>query len=108
MYGSKSTYRDNVKKKVDPFKHHPTLDERKRSDDARVYLEDATSEHNILFFENTIEMQKLEQIFAGNSSKGYHLIIIVLFLRNRNLLKTSRKYLSYWNYEVPLFCAPAR
>ena len=91
-YGSKSTYKENFKKKVDPYKHRPTLEERKRSEDARVYLEEVTSDYSILYRENTIEMQKLEKIFEGNSAMGYHLIIVVLFLRNKNLMKNSRKY----------------
>ena len=91
-YGSKSTYKENFKKKVDPYKHRPSLEERKRSEDARVTLEEATSDYSILYRENTIELQKLEKIFEVNSSMGYHLIIVVLFLRNKNLMKNSRKY----------------
>ena len=55
-------------------------------------LEEATSDYSILYRENTIELQKLEKIFEVNSSMGYHLIIVVLFLRNKNLMKNSRKY----------------
>ena len=55
-------------------------------------LEEATSDYSILYRENTIDMQKLEKIFEVNLSMGYHLIIVVLFLRNKNLMKNSRKY----------------
>ena len=91
MYGSKSTYQDSFKKKSDPFAHKPTMEERKKSEDARVYLEEATSDHAIFFSENVVDSNKLEAIFAGNASKCYHLLVIGLFIRNRRLLKSSRK-----------------
>ena len=95
-----SSYKDTFKKKVDPFAHLPSVEEREKSEEARIFLEEASSEHSLFFNGGSIDVLQLEKIFAGNSSKDPYLIIVWLFLRRRDLLKSSRKYISSYMRSV--------
>ena len=86
----KSSY--TFKKKVDPFAYFPSIEDRTNSDEARIFLEEISREHSILFDRSSIELSHLEKIFEGRCSSDAHLIIIGIFLKRRGLLKDTRKY----------------
>ena len=77
---------------MDPFAYYPSIDDRTKSDEARIFLEEISREHSIFFDRSSIELVHLEKIFEGRSSSDAHLIIIGIFLKRRGLLRDTRKY----------------
>ena len=92
---NKLRHQERSKKKQDPYAHHPTLDERARSEKGRLVLGNASKEYQHLYIGNNLDLTQFETIIKGSSHGETYLIAIGLIL-NKDLLNDTLKIFDRW------------
>ena len=88
-------HQETSKKKQDPYAHHPTLDERARSEKGRLVLGNASKEYQHLYIGNNLDLTQFKIIIKGSSHNETYLIAIGLML-NEDLLNDTLKVFDRW------------
>ena len=99
---NKLRHQETSKKKQDPYAHHPTLDERARSEKGRIVLGNASKEYQHLSIGNNLDLTQFETIIKGGTHSETYLIAIGLML-NEDLLNDTLKIFDRWlkeNYPI--------
>ena len=83
-------HQETARKKQDPYAHHPTLDERARSEKGKLILVNASKEYQHLYIGNNLDFTQFKTIIKGSSHSETYLIAIGLML-NQDLLNDTLK-----------------